>query len=111
MRGDWQNLNGLWNYAILPLGEQPAAWEGEILVPFAAESSLSGVGRRVGARQELWYERTFAVSPKWSGKRVLLHFGAVDWRADVWVNGVERRDAYGRLHPLRIRHHRSAEKG
>ena len=88
VRGDWQNLNGLWNYAILPLGEQPAAWEGEILVPFAVESSLSGVGRRVGADRELWYERTFTLSPKWSGKRVLLHFGAVDWRADVWVNGV-----------------------
>lgn len=88
VRGEWQNLNGLWNYAILPLGEQPAAWEGEILVPFAVESSLSGVGRRVGADRELWYERTFTVSPKWSGKRVLLHFGAVDWRADVWVNGV-----------------------
>ncbi len=88
VRGEWQNLNGLWNYAILPLGEQPAAWEGEILVPFAVESSLSGVGRRVGADCELWYERTFTLSPKWSGKRVLLHFGAVDWRADVWVNGV-----------------------
>lgn len=88
VRGEWQNLNGLWNYAILPLGEQPAAWEGEILVPFAVESSLSGVGRRVGADRELWYERTFTLSPKWSGKRVLLHFGAVDWRADVWVNGV-----------------------
>lgn len=88
VRAEWQNLNGLWNYAILPLGTQPTEWEGEILVPFAAESSLSGVGRRVGAQQELWYERTFTVSPKWSGKRVLLHFGAVDWRADVWVNGV-----------------------
>lgn len=88
VRGEWQNLNGLWNYAILPLGEQPAAWQGEILVPFAAESSLSGVGRRVGAGQELWYERSFTVPSKWNGKRVLLHFGAVDWRADVWVNGV-----------------------
>ncbi len=88
VRGEWQNLNGLWHYAILPLGTQPTAWEGEILVPFAAESSLSGVGRRVGAQQELWYERSFTVSSKWSGKRVLLHFGAVDWRADVWVNGV-----------------------
>ena len=66
----------------------PGTWDGEILVPFAAESSLSGVGRRVGAEQELWYERTFTIPAKWSGRRVLLHFGAVDWRADVWVNGV-----------------------
>lgn len=88
VRADWQNLNGLWNYAIRPTGEQPGTWDGEILVPFAAESSLSGVGRRVGAEQELWYERTFTVPAKWSGRRVLLHFGAVDWRTDVWVNGV-----------------------
>ena len=88
VRAEWQNLNGLWNYAICPAGEQPAAWDGEILVPFAAESSLSGVGRTVGAEQELWYERTFTIPAKWSGRRVLLHFGAVDWRADVWVNGV-----------------------
>ena len=88
VRAEWQNLNGLWNYAIRPAGELPGTWDGEILVPFAAESSLSGVGRRVGAEQELWYERTFTVPAKWSGLRVLLHFGAVDWRADVWVNGV-----------------------
>ena len=84
VRSEWKNLNGLWNYAIRPLGEQPAAFDGEILVPFAVESSLSGVGERL----ELWYERTFEISPKWNGKRILLHFGAVDWKADVWVNGI-----------------------
>lgn len=83
-----ENLNGLWNYAIRPLGEQPAAFDGEILVPFAVESSLSGVGERLGSKNELWYERTFEISPKWNGKRILLHFGAVDWKADVWVNGI-----------------------
>ena len=84
----WQNLNGLWNYAILPMGETPEKYDGQILVPFAVESSLSGVGKRLGDRNELWYNRTFTISPKWNGKRVLLHFGAVDWKADVWVNGV-----------------------
>lgn len=84
----WQNLNGLWNYAIRPLGEEPAQFDGQILVPFAVESSLSGVGKRLGAGNELWYERTFIVPSKWNGKRVLLHFGAVDWKADVWVNDV-----------------------
>ena len=84
----WQNLNGLWNYAILPMGEAPEKYDGQILVPFAVESSLSGVGKRLGDRNELWYNRTFTISPKWNGKRVLLHFGAVDWKADVWVNGV-----------------------
>ena len=84
----WQNLNVLWNYAILPMGETPEKYDGQILVPFAVESSLSGVGKRLGDRNELWYNRTFTISPKWNGKRVLLHFGAVDWKADVWVNGV-----------------------
>ncbi len=84
----WQNLNGRWNYALLPMGETPEKYDGQILVPFAVESSLSGVGKRLGDRNELWYNRTFTISPKWNGKRVLLHFGAVDWKADVWVNGV-----------------------
>ncbi len=87
VRDAWMNLNGLWNYAILPQNAQPDGWQGEILVPFAAESSLSGVGRKVGPEQALWYERSFAVPADWKGRRVLLHFGAVDWRADVWVNG------------------------
>lgn len=88
VRSEWLNLNGLWNYAIRPSGEIPSSWDGEILVPFAAESALSGVGKTVGKSKELWYERTFEVPAKWSGKRVLLHFGAVDWKADVYVNGV-----------------------
>ena len=86
-RKEWMNLNGLWNYAITPKGsEQPKSFEGKILVPFAVESALSGVGRNVGSGQELWYEREFEVPNVWNTKRVLLHFGAVDWRADVWVN-------------------------
>lgn len=86
------------------------AWDGEILVPFAAESSLSGVGRRVGAEQELWYERSFTIPLKWSGRRVLLHFGAVDWRADVWVNGVSPGPPRGRLYAVRLRCHSGAAK-
>ena len=111
VRAEWQNLNGLWNYAILPLGTQPSEWEGEILVPFAAESSLSGVGRRVGADHELWYERTFSVSSKWSGKRVLLHFGAVDWRADVWVNGVSVGSHSGGFTPFEFDITEALKKG
>ena len=89
-RQDWKNLNGLWQYAVIPKNAAlPQEFEGEILVPFAIESSLSGVGRRLGENSELVYQRTFTVPSDWRGQNVLLHFGAVDWRADVWVNGVK----------------------
>ena len=88
-RNDWKNLNGLWEYAIVPKGETPEAYDGQILVPFAVESSLSGVGKTVGKDKELWYKRTFTVPGSWKGKNVLLNFGAVDWKADVWVNGIK----------------------
>jgi beta-galactosidase/beta-glucuronidase len=89
-RQDWVNLNGLWNYAITPLHSvRPHTFDGEILVPFPVESSLSGVQKSVGEEHVLWYERTMNVPSSWSGKRVLLHFGAVDWQADVWVNDIK----------------------
>lgn len=87
-RAAWQNLNGLWNYAIRPVGQELGQYDGQILVPFAVESSLSGVGKCLGSQNELWYNRTFTVPGKWKDGRVLLHFGAVDWKVDVWVNNV-----------------------
>ena len=89
-RSDWKNLNGLWNYAVINKGEHlPAEFEGQILVPFAIESSLSGVGKRINENQELVYQRSFDIPSAWKGKQVLLHFGAVDWKTDVWVNDVK----------------------
>ncbi len=89
-RSDWQNLNGLWDYAILPAGKsEPGNFDGKILVPFAVESSLSGVQKTVGEDNELWYKRTFTVPSKWKGKNILLHFGAVDWKAEIYVNDIK----------------------
>ena len=88
-RGDWQNLNGEWEYAIKPVGNaEPAAFDGKILVPFAVESSLSGVQKEVGENNELWYKRTFTVPSAWKNKDIVLNFGAVDWKADVFVNDI-----------------------
>lgn len=88
VRDAWINLNGLWEYAIRPLEDsQPHNFDGHILVPFAPESALSGVMRSVGEDAQLWYRRTFNTSEMSGEGRVLLHFGAVDWRATVWLNG------------------------
>lgn len=89
-RTDWMNLNGIWNYAITPVGQtMPQGYDGQILVPFAVESSLSGVGKSLGEKNELWYQRKFSIPSKWKSYKILLHFGAVDWKADVWVNQVK----------------------
>jgi beta-galactosidase/beta-glucuronidase len=90
VRDQWQNLNGLWDYTILQKGSNiPEKYDGKILVPFAIESSLSGVQARVGEDQELWYHRAFTVPSNWKNKKVLLNFGAVDWKSDVWVNNIK----------------------
>lgn len=89
-RAEWANLNGLWEYAILPIGQaEPRSFDGQILVPFAVESSLSGVQKELGAKNELWYKRTFSVPSSWKGKNVILHFGAVDWKTEVFVNDIK----------------------
>ena len=87
VRENWMNLNGLWNYAITNLNTVPTYVEGEILVPFAVESALSGVGRRITKENILWYQREFTVPSEWNGQNIILHFGAVDWQAEVFVNG------------------------
>lgn len=86
---NWVNLNGLWSYKIenKDVSNIPTTWDGEILVPYAVESALSGVGKRLTKDQALWYKNEIKVSNVMRKGKVLLHFGAVDWRCDVFVNG------------------------
>lgn len=88
-RNRWQSLDGLWNYSIRRRGAANMGnADGKILVPFAVESSLSGVMKTVGKDQELWYSRTFDIPADWQSDHILLHFGAVDWQADVYINDI-----------------------
>jgi len=100
-RSQWKNLNGLWNYAIQDAGQStPAKYDGKILVPFAVESSLSGVMKTVGAQKELWYETTFEIDGNWKRKDILLHFGAVDWKADIFLNNIKIGSHSGGFSPF-----------
>jgi beta-galactosidase/beta-glucuronidase len=88
-RADWLNLNGVWEFQEAQAGDavpQGRELNGVILVSFPWESALSGVRKQFDSRRA-WYRRSFDVPAVWSGKRVLLHFGAVDWEATVYVNG------------------------
>ncbi|GHF41981.1 PA14 domain-containing protein [Streptomyces griseosporeus] len=94
----WQNLNGSWQFAAAGAGERPPVGRDlpeRILVPYPVESQLSGLERH---EDRMWYRRTFTVPADWhigSGRRLQLNFGAVDWRAEVWVNGTKVTEHQG----------------
>jgi hypothetical protein len=88
VRERWINLNGQWDLAITDSGARvPETFPDRILVPFPVESQLSGVTRAVRPTERVWYRRAFDLPGLRAGERWLLHFGAVDWEARVWVNG------------------------
>lgn len=94
VRERWMSLNGVWQLAVAGEGEAPPLGRDlprRVLVPFAVESALSGIGEH---HPRVWYRRTFRVPAGWT-ERVLLHFGAVDWAAEVWVNGTRVGDHRG----------------
>ncbi len=101
-RASWKNLNGLWQYAILPKSQEtiPASFSGKLLVPFAVESALSGVGKTVGKDSVLWYQRSMVLPANFKNNLVLLHFGAVDWLCDVYVNGKKAGTHQGGYDPF-----------
>ena len=89
VRKEWLNLNGSWDFAF-DFGasgrERELEWTHKIIVPFCPESELSGIGYR-DFMNCVWYRRTFQVPESWRDRRVILHFGAVDYQAEVWLNG------------------------
>ncbi|GAA1036666.1 glycoside hydrolase family 2 [Virgisporangium ochraceum] len=91
-RPEWQNLNGEWQLRQSVTDDAPqfgVTLPERVNVPFPVESALSGIMRPPNDnRHYLFYRRTFTVPPTWAGRRVQLHFGAVDWQTTVYVNGV-----------------------
>jgi hypothetical protein len=88
-RPDWVNLNGVWDLSLSSKRATDFKFDQKILVPFPVESALSGIEGKVDGDTLIRYRRQFTIPSSWAGKRVLLHFGAVDWSTDVQVNGKE----------------------
>ena len=100
VRGSWLSLNGPWEYAISAGGSFPAEYDGTITVPFSPETELSGVGRALHKGEFLWYRREISLPNRFAERHVLLHFGAVDQTADVWVNGLKVMEHVGGYLPF-----------
>lgn len=102
VRENWTTLNGLWDYAITPAGATvpPNTWDGKIVVPFPIESALSGVQKPLSQKQRLWYRQMFQKPANFRKGGLLLHFGAVDWQAEVFVNGEKVGEHTGGFDPF-----------
>ena len=101
-RDNWLNLNGEWDYAITSDSKQPENYDGKIIVPFSPETELSGVNRSLNPDEFLWYHRVLELPESFSGKRVILHFGAVDQEAWVYVNSHELKYHAGGYLPFEL---------
>lgn len=92
VRSEWLNLNGEWQFEIDPgrsgreRGLVDSPLRARIVVPFCPESTLSGVGNK-DFMPAVWYRRSFDLPQGWNGRRILIHFGAVDYKTEAWVNG------------------------
>ena len=102
-RSRWLNLNGIWEYAVAGRASPPPAhFAGPIRVPYPVESRLSGVGRIIEPNELLWYRRSFTLPADWAGSRILLNFGAVNWKSAVWINGALAGTHEGGYDPFTI---------
>jgi beta-galactosidase/beta-glucuronidase len=101
-REKWLNLNGLWEYAVRSkeVTDSVSPYDGNILVPFAIESALSGVGIKLHPSERLWYRRKFFMPSEWKNHNILLNFGAVDWETTVYINGIELGNHRGGYTPF-----------
>ena len=111
VRHDWMNLNGLWQYSVAKEGEKPPIGKnlkGTILVPYPIESALSGVMKTA---DRLWYRRTFKIPEEWNDKRIILHFGAVDWETEIYINGKKIGEHRGGYDPFSFEITSSLMKG
>ncbi len=100
VRQKWRNLNGLWNYAIRPIDELVKNFDGKILVPFPLESYLSSVQKPLQPNELLWYQTTFTIDEDHQNEKVLLHFGAVDWKMTLWINDKKVGEHIGGYNPF-----------
>ena len=95
-RKDWLNLNGIWHYSITDIdSKKPEKFDQNILVPFCLESSLSGVMKPLNETQIPWYYKEFEIPKKWKDKNIIIHFNAVDWKSELYINDDKIGEHYG----------------
>ncbi len=110
-REKYMILNGYWEYAITKEERKPDRFDGKILVPFSPESILSGVNRQLKPDEFLWYQRSLPVEHKLPGKRLLLHFGAVDQSCEIYINDQKIAEHNGGYLPFTVDITRDIEAG
>ncbi|HEY8377590.1 MAG TPA: glycoside hydrolase family 2 TIM barrel-domain containing protein, partial [Nannocystis sp.] len=113
-RESWISLNGPWEFALDPPASwadpREVKWQRQILVPFAPETERSGIGER-GFFLACWYRRTIEPPPLAAGERLILHFGAVDSHATVWIDGAQVMTHEGGYTPFSVDISRQARAG
>ena len=100
VRPEWRNLNGLWDFTLFDRETEKVVKQTKILVPYPVESALSGIGWKVEPKHAMIYHRKVSIPSKWQGQRILLHFGAVDWKTEVTVNGKKAGEHEGGYDPF-----------